>query len=534
MKIRLLRNLFYKNKIRSVKAYNKILQNGELDKVDAIKEKLLDRPLFKINKKLNNIFILGSDFDIDLSIRQYLYTHLIHININEALFKSLAFNDKIIFPLPLVWIKILEKDKINVSKFFCTTLWFFFVIKFFLYAQLSALKEVIKFFYLKNNSKKNSFYFSNFPFNDLSDSNKASKFLSIFKNKFGNKDCENFYHDNRHLPQKFNLPNNINLIKRNDFTQIYSFKTLAKFFIAWPFFSLVSLLLVFFNWTYIILLKEILVKFIFIHDKQNQYSHYFFSNSSSLFRPIWTYFIHYKKSNYFFYFYSIASLPIKVNQLVDKNEFYKYFRSNYYGLKYISWKNFLFWNDFQKNFYFNTILENKGLNYDYIEPFCDFGKDIKILSKKKILAVFDISPFRPSYYAKRNAPLMTHEKKIIRFYDDLMNLKIKHNLHLIIKTKRLKFSNVISKKYISYVNKLSKIEDVTLLDESFSVESIINNCDLVVSSPFTTPAYTAKLLKKNSVYYDLSPCKYRISLAYNDIFIIKDLSQLSSWIKNNI
>ena len=98
MKIRLLRNLFYKNKIRSVKAYNKILQNGELDKVDAIKEKLLDRPLFKINKKLNNIFILGSDFDIDLSIRQYLYTHLIHININEALFKSLAFNDKIIFP----------------------------------------------------------------------------------------------------------------------------------------------------------------------------------------------------------------------------------------------------------------------------------------------------------------------------------------------------------------------------------------------------------------------------------------------------
>ena len=84
MKIRLFRNLFYKKKIRSVKAYKKILQNGELDKVDAIKEKLLDKPLFKINKKLNNIFILGSDFDIDLSLRQYLYTHLIHVNINEV------------------------------------------------------------------------------------------------------------------------------------------------------------------------------------------------------------------------------------------------------------------------------------------------------------------------------------------------------------------------------------------------------------------------------------------------------------------
>ena len=41
---------------------------------------------------------------------------------------------------------------------------------------------------------------------------------------------------------------------------------------------------------------------------------------------------------------------------------------------------------------------------------------------------------RTSYYAKRNAPIMTHEDNILKFYDDIMNLKYEHDLHLVIKS----------------------------------------------------------------------------------------------------
>jgi polysaccharide biosynthesis PFTS motif protein len=533
MNLKFIRKIINKRNLRSIKAYNSLLKNNEIDKVDAIKEKILDEQLFNFNSKLNNFFYLNSVNDLDISLRQYLYTHLIHIKINEALIKSLAFQDKIIFPLPLQWIKVLEKEKVNVSKFFCLVFWYFFVIKFFLYAQLFSLKEIFKFFFSKTKENKKSFYFSNFPYNEVNNQNKASNFFIMFRNKFGN-DCKNFYHDNVNLPNELNLPQGINLIKKKNFTRISSLKLLVSYIFMWPFFSLVSFLLIFFNWSYAVFLKEILLKFIFSHDEKNRFSHYFFSNSISLYRPLWTYDINLNKSKYYFYFYSIASLPIEKKNLIDVNKFYRFFRSNYYGLKYLSWKNFLFWNNFQKDFYSKKLLNNENINYDLIEPTLDFGKNIEVISQKKILSVFDISPFRTSYYAKRNAPLMTHEKMIFKFYEDIINLKVKYNLHLLIKIKRFKFSNVISKRYINYLDKLGSMKDVTLLDESFSVESIINRSDLVICSPFTTPGVTSKLLKKNSVYYDLSPCQYRFPLAYEDVLIIKDYLVLSSWIKENI
>ena len=199
-------------------------------------------------------------------------------------------------------------------------------------------------------------------------------------------------------------------------------------------FSVVSFILIFINCSYTILLKEILLKYIFLNDQKSKISHYFFSNSTSLYRPLWTYYINKKKSKYYFYFYSIASLPVNKSNLNDKKKFYKYFRSNFYG-KVFKLEELLFWNKFQKNFYKETILDNKGITYEYIDPICDFGKDANINSKKTILGVFDISPFRTSYYAKRNAPIMTHEDNILKFYDDILNLKYEHDLHLVIKLK---------------------------------------------------------------------------------------------------
>ena len=111
--------------------------------------------------------------------------------------------------------------------------------------------------------------------------------------------------------------------------------------------------------------------------------------------------------------------------------------------------------------------------------------------------MFDISPFRTSYYAKRNAPIMTHEDNILKFYDDILNLKYEHDLHLVIKIKRLKFSKFISKKYINFLKKLEKFDDITLLDESFSVNSIVSSCNLIVCSPFTSPGVLANISSKN-------------------------------------
>ena len=52
-----------------------------------------------MEKVFFKFFFLEEIDDLDISFRQYIYAHLIHLNIMR-LFRSLAFNDKIIFPLP--------------------------------------------------------------------------------------------------------------------------------------------------------------------------------------------------------------------------------------------------------------------------------------------------------------------------------------------------------------------------------------------------------------------------------------------------
>ena len=41
-------------------------------------------------------------------------------------------------------------------------------------------------------------------------------------------------------------------------------------------------------------------------------------------------------------------MPFENDNLSDVKKFKLYFSSNYYGLQFWSWENYLFWNDFQR------------------------------------------------------------------------------------------------------------------------------------------------------------------------------------------
>ena len=529
MKFNFFDKAFLKKKFRTLKAYKIILKNNKIERIDKIKEKLIDTKIVCNNEKINSFFFGDLKINLDLSLRQFVYSRLIYYKINECLCRSLAFDDKIIFPLPLPWIRVLEKENLNVSIIGCSLLWFLFIAKFFLIAQFFSLKTIFNFFFKKKFHKKNSIYFFDFPYGNLQNKTKFINLIKIFKKKFGHESTNIFYHDDSKLPDFLKLSDNLSLIKNKNFIRISSLGNFLLFILLWPFYSFLTLVLIFYNYSYLILLKELLLSKIFTLENTNQSSVYFFSNSSSLYRPLWTYFIELSGSKYYYYFYSLSCPPIKEVNFLNKEEFNKYFRSNYFGLKYISWDKFLFTTKFQMEFYVDTLV-NKKISYQIDNLFFDTGRNCKINTSKKILGVFDVSPFRFSYCAYRNAPLMTQHKQTQNFYTDIIALKNKFDLHLIFKIKRADKSLIISKNYINYLKNLQNEKNVTVLAEDYSVESVIDRCDAIISFPFTTAGFIGKLLNKNSAFYDLSPCKYRLPLAYNKVLIIKDFDALNNWI----
>ena len=63
--------------------------------------------------------------------------------------------------------------------------------------------------------------------------------------------------------------------------------------------------------------------------------------------------------------------------------------------------------------------------------------------------------------------------------------------------------NIHDKKYIKFLEKINKFENVSVYDENFSSSSILKNSNLAICSPFTSVGIIAKSLNIKAAYYDL-------------------------------
>lgn len=444
------------------------------------KEILNSNPTFCKNKKIISIFD-KLNIPINISIIQRLFQLFITNDFNQKLINYFQTGSKIFHPLPKEWINILKKNDVKVS-IFSNFLFHFYKLK-------VVIKSIFILFSCLDLSKKkliNNFKYLSNPSSDVFKNIDQSNNLILWFKSYFNDDEVNFYHDNKKL-KNINIFNH-NLIYRRliVLNNIYLFPKLLFEYLVIFFKILHTNTILFF------LLDEIVKLTIILKKKNNFPNKILFDHSESVFKPLWTYYFESKNIKNIVYFYSTNNIPIVYEK--DKIENIHNYISH--GWELMNWRNYFVWDDYQKDFFSNSFNLEK-LCFKTVGPIPFGGNSFQLMNKKKIISIFDVSPFSNINFKKLCLPEQYYNfENIKKFYEIIIKCNSKY--HLVFKTKRIsKYSDL---NYVRYINFLKK-EGFDILDDICPF-SLIKSSSKVISLPFSSPSIIAKHYNVDSIFFD--------------------------------
>jgi len=124
------------------------------------------------------------------------------------------------------------------------------------------------------------------------------------------------------------------------------------------------------------------------------------------------------------------------------------------------------------------------------------------------IAVFDVSPL-PISAGKKIGLIWNYycSETAMKFIGDIVAAKKELEapgllkIKIMLKHKR-NHTDVHDAKYINYVDSLSCNGDIDKVSFDTNIYSLIDSCDFVIVMPYSSPAYIASELGKQSIYYD--------------------------------
>ena len=273
------------------------------------------------------------------------------------------------------------------------------------------------------------------------------------------------------------------------------------------------------KWWYGFLFEEsVLFNYVSVFSQQDLARDYFFNNSNWFIKPLWTYEVERKGLEVSLYYYSTN---------IESIIFFGHERADTYGLKIMKWNNIIVW-DKQQMEYLKKYSPNAHYKIAGIIDFSDSAKLFQIPSQGYNIAIFDVTPARPTKFTSLGVAIAPYysEKLAIQFFMDIKTSLNDSNINLLWKQKRIVGRRFISKGFINKRGCIINKSFVTVVPE-ISARRLIDKCDAVISMPFTSTAILGKKLGKPSIFYDASS-----SINTNeshDIPVLKSKDELKSW-----
>jgi polysaccharide biosynthesis PFTS motif protein len=510
------------------KGYEILKKEGRLNLLSEIRSDLLIAD-FNFNN-VKNIFLEKEFISSNLLCKQYLFSRLITIEFNKTILAS-VYNKKFFFyPIPPLWQGILIEKKVHISKFWCTIAWLIFVSRQFVAGLLHIVRIVVYSFKSLWKSeilfnKSHSYFF------DLSESSlyidennlNSRNVFSWFKRLKGD---QNLILMHQVYSKQFDFSFNSFTVSYSNYflAPITSLNGLRKY-IFWGIRSIFLAVsnFVIGDWFLALFLKEssLLAQASFI-DKNLLAKDFLFNNSSSLYRPLWSYVAEERGAEVLFYFYSIPSFDnvIHVEKRVELTESYVL----------LSWNKYFVWNDkhgdYVKKFVGNNpeivstgpiLLSDSSANFD--------------IPLNKFICVFDIQPFRDDFFRLLGLPEEYYTPDIaIWFLSDIKVVLSEFGLNMLHKRKRdvPKWIHPIYAKYLAE----QKEEGVILVPPETSPIKVIERSIGVISMPFTSTAFLGIWNNLPSIYYDPTGFVCKNNPSANEVLVISGIVELREWVRN--
>jgi len=263
--------------------------------------------------------------------------------------------------------------------------------------------------------------------------------------------------------------------------------------------------------------ESALLHYVSVFDDQDLAREYFFHNSASFHRPLWTYEAVMKGADVSLYYFSTNIESFQ----------WRHRRADSDLLKTMQWRNVIVWDKQQRDFLKRYC---PGTDYQVVGSI-DFA-DSSTIFKANVLgfniAIFDVTPTRPVFYTGYGWAIAPYwsEKLAMQFFCDIGKIVDPNKVNLLWKQKRIVNRTFIGKGFIGkrdlIINKY-----FTAVDPAMSAKRLIEGSDAVIAMPFTSTAIIGKELGKPSIYYDASGSIVKDNR--HGIPVLKNRHELTTW-----
>ena len=508
-----------KNNLSLVPKINKILSNTE----------------FKKYKNYSNYFFFGkAKIDIELSLRQYLMTILVNYNFNKFLLASIGRGDrKINYPLPKLWRDELLKNNFKTNDVSHRFIWTLFLFKILMYGLLNNFKRllvsIIGLFYNSSNNTKGGIYFDRLTTNNLPSKNKKKgkhNIVDWYHNNISIKSKKNIYYHNVPNTPNFKIGNSILKMTRDNTELPNDLLSILNFFI-WFILAFFQSLIKYLNGNFIHMFfyEQASMAFLARNQKKHQiHEKYLLPQQYGWFKPLWTYQVERKGSKVYLYFYGVnPSVP----------RFKNHSGINYLNWELSNWKNYYVWNVDMKNF----LKKRNPLNNSNIEVVGPvyYGSDNTnyVPYNGKTIALFDIEPKRSFFYNILGIENEYYNFKIAKdFIDDILKLANEYGYTVLHKRKRKIGNWYRNLAYTKYISRLKERKNYVSVDPNVSAYSVIEDCTLTVSMPFTSPSVYARYIGKPTIFYDCTKKILKDSENAHKVKLVSGENELRTFFSN--
>lgn len=481
------------------------------------------------NHKTATALFFGDEGDsTNLICKQYLFNKLINTDLYKTVLASVYRQKSIFYPIPPLWQNILSNHGVQISRFWCTIAWIFFIIIHWGLGLIHVFKTVthsIKTL-LGNGtafSKPHSCFFDLNASGLYADANrKQSKtILSWYISYQGNQELT-LFHQVVSGKSDFTV-NHYTVTYQSLFLSPFTRGTDLLKFIFW---GIKAVTVAGFNiligrWLYALLLKEsALLAQITLLDRKLLAKDYLFNNSSSFYRPLWTYGAEKRGAQVIFYFYSIPSFLQITEANADRR-----FVENWILL---SWSKYFVWNKHQELFVRKFVGDDPEVMISGPILLSDSSAEIEVVQQTSI-AVFDIQPYRDDFYKILGLAEEYFIPQIaIQFLQDISTVLSEAGYCMLHKRKR-DSGDQIHNDYIQYLNRNDDKHVVSISPETSAIK-VIEISNAVISMPFTSTAFLGSMQGKPSVFYDPTGKVYKNNPSANGIEVINGIIELRSWV----
>jgi len=510
---------------------HQLLQKNNPDFINQVRNRIANKQLIIKRTSIENI-IFPNEIDISLSTHQYLLKYYMGRMFTRCLLSCVYSKKKLIYPMPLAWSKIVDNSGIKVSFFWNTILFYISILVFWFFGFFYIFKCIFLNIKRLNFNQGYSYFFDLtkecFPSKDGTDS---YDIISWYTKKFNKNKKQLIIHSepNTIVDRSFNdswiFYSQDHLPKINYFT-IY-FKLLPKLIFSFSLLTLINIILL--RWWNILFLKEIVSMNLFKHsERRNIADSYLFHYSHQIYRPLWTYVAAARGSDLIFYFYaaSISTYREENGEYSTVPEF----------IQLMNWPKYLVWNEHHSDYLKNLMKYPADLIVVGPIWFQESIFKLPNIAKPSIVA-FDNSPYREFFaHTFGNAQQYTYHHKVpINFLKDLQEITSELGIAFYFKRKNNKGQNsaMLNKKYLNFLRKFVKKDNVTEINSGVSPMRLCKEFDLVFSFPFTSTAIIAVSLGKTSVYYDPIGVIQQYDRASHSLAVISRRDELKEFLKNH-